>query len=118
MGPLGKIFNTLGFVDSGYINGFGAPLGSFNVYSFLRDPYMDFGMSGVIIIMFIIGFFVSMLYSKSNESGGLWTIFYANYIYAIIIAFYAYQFSNTFYVYLAILMYITTLFTKKRKVNL
>lgn len=99
MGVFGKILMIFGFYKRNMLENIGAPIGEFNVYSYMSSLYLDYGLLGLVFPMLLIGLVSGMIYHKVQECSGWWTIFYANFAYALIIAFYAYQFSNTTFIY-------------------
>lgn len=100
-----ELFNKIGAIlGANFYYGIElAPLGTFNVYSYLFVPYIEYGVLGVIVLMFLIGIVSTMLYEKfligKNKS---WVIFYSFYSYSLIIAFFDWQFGIMTYVYLAV----------------
>lgn len=115
--PVGKILTVLGgekFAQTRL-----APRGQFNVYTYLRVPYMERGVLGVIVIMLILGLLCHYLFYKYKIGGKYWVIFYAVYAYAIIMSFFAWQFGAMTYFYLALFLLVTssidTVFLTKNK---
>lgn len=103
-GPFGKILEMMHLIDISEVEKIGASMNEFNVYSYISAPYMDFGIVGLFLTMIVIGSIVAFVYNLSLRKGGFFTIFYAIYLYSIVIAFFAYQFSNTYYIYIIVLM--------------
>lgn len=115
--PISKFLSILGInLDSGPSL---AHRGQFNVYSYLKAPYFQFGTIGVLVIMLGVGFISNYLYKKYKTGSKYWVIFYAGYSYALIIAFFDWQFGITTYLYLVIFLLITsginTVIIKKSK---
>lgn len=100
--PINKILLKFELINNDYIKL--APLGQFNVYSYLRVPYMEFGTLGVLILMFLIGILVNFLYFKSKIGSRNWLIFYSFYSYAIVMSFFDWQFGVMTYVYLILFL--------------
>lgn len=92
------------------------PLGEFNVFSFLFDPYVDFGIIGCGVIMLLLGSFSSLIFRLSRKYAGFFTIFYASYLYALVMAFFDYQFANTQFIWIALLLVLLWVFSKKHYV--
>lgn len=111
-GGLGKLYAIL-FDGGESFPSFGAPPNEFNVYSFLYDPYIDFGTWGCGIILFVIGAFSSLVFQLSKKIGGFFTIFYSSYLFAIVMAFFDYQFANTQYFWNALLLFILWVYSRK-----
>lgn len=84
-----------------------AQRGQFNVYSYLKAPYLQFGTFGVFIILMIVGFLSNFAYNKYKTGSKYWVIFYAAYTYALVLAFFDWQFGITTYLYLVIFLLIT-----------
>lgn len=77
-----------------HMQGLGGP-----VSSFVSNPYLDFGIVGVVLIMIIYGYIISYIYLRHKHSGGIWTMFFATCIYQCIIAFFSFQFGLTSQIY-------------------
>ncbi len=105
LGAFGKILMLFGIYKRDMLENIGAPVGEFNVYSYMSSLYLDYGILGLIFPMFLIGTLSGILYHKVQQRSGWWTIFYANFAYALVIAFYAYQFSNTTFIYCLFFMF-------------
>ena len=89
LGPFGKIGEIIGvFNPDNYRSVTYLAPGEFNVFSYLRDPYVDFGMFGTFLFMVIIGMWVGSIYNFSKLKSGWWTILYGSYIYAILMSFF------------------------------
>ncbi|MCF1426228.1 O-antigen polymerase [Lactiplantibacillus plantarum] len=84
-----------------------APHGQFTTYSYLQKPYLDHGQIGVFLYTALAGLFSNICYFKANNGkNSTWTLFYSVYTYAIIMAFFSWQFTIVTYIYL--LLYIIT----------
>lgn len=92
-----------------------APYGQFNVYSYLKAPYLMFGITGVMIIMILVGFFCHFLYHQYKQGDEFWVIFYSVYAYAIGMAFFDWQFGIITYVYLFLFL-VGAFFTRRKTV--
>ncbi|MFI3685945.1 O-antigen polymerase [Vagococcus fluvialis] len=101
--PINKVFLQLGIIHKDSIKL--APLGQFNVYSYLRVPFMEFGLIGIVIIMLVIGIFANYIYTKSKNGNRNWLIFYAFYSYSFVMAFFDWQFGVMTYAYLIIFLF-------------
>lgn len=70
-----------------------------NVYTAFRRYYSDFGLSGVAILMFMLGIFFGILFSNivrghmRKEIAGFSIILYSFYFYSLVFTF----FDDTFY---------------------
>ena len=107
LGVFGDLLNRLDLYR--YNNATVIPDGVFNVYSYIGCAYLDFGLGSFFEQLFI-AMFVAYVYVKNKKCGGKWTVFYAFYLYAIIISFYSFQYSLTLYVYIFFLL----IFLEKR----
>lgn len=96
--PLNKISSALGVGSKNELSF--APIGQFNVYGFMKEPYLDFGFLGIIIYMIVIGFFCGWIYQKSLQKNEYYIIFYSFYMYATFMAFFSWSFFMITYVYL------------------
>ncbi len=110
--PIVRIFNAFGFAITAPIPEQHLPndFTEFNVFTFMRDPYLDFGSTGLLIFVIISGVISHILFRKMREEN-VFSIFYSIWAYLLFISFYAYQYnlsSNLYYlfVFLAIDAYI------------
>lgn len=71
-----------------------APLGQFNVYSYLAAPYAAFGFLGLIFCLFIAGFILTLIYNLAKQKEGLYIIFYALISGSILLEFYVWNFTS------------------------
>ncbi|WP_105123124.1 O-antigen polymerase [Streptococcus suis] len=110
-GILFEILSKVNLVNYNNIDDLLARVGQFNVYSYISDPYLDFGSFGVISVSFSLGILTNYFYNKNLFSGGKWTIVYATFANSILISFYSYTFSLTYYIYIVIFLFI---FVKNR----
>ena len=110
LGPIGKILEMIGiFPDNISQIGFYIPPGIFNVTTYIQAPYNDWGILGVIFAMVIWGGISGFIYRHAKLRAGLWRVFYANYIYSLVIAFYAYQFFLSSHVYIFFLLFLLSI---------
>ncbi|MBO0437909.1 O-antigen polymerase [Vagococcus fluvialis] len=100
--PLNKVLLKLKIIEPDNFNL--AKLGQFNVYSYLKVPYLEFGTFGVIFIMFFVGVFCAFLYNKYKTGKRNWVIFYSFYSYACVMSFFDWQFGITTYTYLVVFL--------------
>lgn len=115
LGPIGKILKHIGiYPDDILKRGFDIPPTIFNVTSYLQAPYNDFGTIGIIVVTFLLGLISGFIYKQARKKGHYWRLFYANYIYSIVISFFAYQFSMTSHVYLLCLFLLLRINSKGR----
>lgn len=98
--PLNKVLLALGIFKPLNINL--APKGQFNVYSYLRAPYMDFGVIGIAVIMFVVGIICHYFYLKYKTNNKSWIIFYSIFSYGMIMSFFDWQFFIITFIYLFI----------------
>lgn len=98
--PLNKVLLMLNIINPTNINL--APRGQFNVYSYLRAPYMDFGIIGVVLIMFLVGIVCHYFYIKYKSRNKSWIIFYSIFSYGMVMSFFDWQFFIITFVYLFI----------------
>lgn len=108
LGIIGKILASIGLIPNDIIVEIGINIGN-PVYSFISGPYVDFGILGVFLFMFLMGIFHSFVYQKSLRYGGYWSIFYTTCIYSCIMSFYAFQYLMSDQVYLLLLILILQL---------
>ena len=113
--PINKVLLKLELID--YDNIKLASLGQFNVYTYLKVPYMEFGLLGVLVLMLLIGILVNYLYLKSKTGSRNWLIFYSFYSYAIVMSFFDWQFGITTYVYLILFLIGTSFINTKYRKN-
>ena len=64
----------------------------FNVFTFMKDPYLDYGTLGPIVVSFAIGLLVTYIYRKARTGSPYWIVYYSLMLYPLAIAFFAYQF--------------------------
>lgn len=76
------------------------------------DPYLDFGTFGVVLVSFFLGIFLNYIYNKNLYFQGKWTIIYATLANSILISFYSYTYSLTYYIYIILFL---IFFVKKRR---
>ena len=105
MGPNNELFLTIQELYHG------------PVCSFIAAPYADFGLLGILITMFIQGFFHSYIYMKNLQEGRYWTIIYTSCIYSNIMAFYAFQYLMSSQVYILIVIIILHIEVYQGKVS-
>jgi hypothetical protein len=80
------------------------PTGWFNVYSYVANPYMYGGIGAVSLTMAILGCFYAVLVYFAQRIEGYPLALLSCFIYPLLMAFYAWQFSLTTFVYLAIVL--------------
>lgn len=104
--PLDKILHSLHLIrDDNLIL---AQTGQFNVYGFLKEPYLDYGLLGVIFILLLMGIFCAWIYIKSYSSSEKYMIFYAFYLYGIFMSFFSWSFSLITFLYLFVFLFFAT----------
>ena len=101
--PLNKVLLSIGVFEGSNVAL--SPKGQFNVFSYLRAPYMDFGFIGVPIIMFIVGIACHYFYLKFKSNSKSWIIFYSVFAYGIIMSFFDWQFFIITFVYLGVFIF-------------
>ncbi|WP_249633886.1 O-antigen polymerase [Streptococcus uberis] len=111
-GTLYSILASMNFFSLNNIDNLLARIGEFNVYSYLSDPYLDFGTFGVVLVSFFLGIFLNYIYNKNLYFQGKWTIIYATLANSILISFYSYTYSLTYYIYIILFL---IFFVKKRR---
>lgn len=109
--PLQKLFVAIGVINNNTVL---APIGQFNVYSYLMEPYLDFGIVGVGIWSGIISMFSYWLYRKTFSKNGIYLLFYSVYTYSFVMDFFDWQFTITTYVYFLIFIVLITLKIRKK----
>lgn len=75
----------------------------FNVLTYASSPYLFGGIGAVIISMAILGGWYACLRRLACLHGGYFLAMLSCYIYALVMIFYAWQFSLTTYVYVALI---------------
>lgn len=76
-----------------------APLGTFNVYSYLRDPYMAWGTLGLSVVMILAGILAAIIYYRAYAFKSYALIFYAVFANSIFMSFFSWQMANMVNVY-------------------
>lgn len=109
--PIYKIVDRLNLFSEKQI--IVAPRGQFNVYSFLKSPYLDYGIYGLFIILIVFGLFCGWLYTKSQKREGFFTVFYAFYMYGVFMSFFTWSFTNITFVYLLFFIGLVKIGVKK-----
>jgi len=86
----------------------------FNVGTYLRPYYIDFGLPGVLIFPFLLGLFISILYhSLRSKLTILKMLVYSLCVYGLTIVFFANIFSSPGFWYFLILFIIIDLYCRK-----
>lgn len=97
-GFFGRVLNRLGLLTPKYL----IQIPGGQVASFITDPYTDFGVIGVLVVMLINGMLIGYIYRHAIRYSGWWLIFYSVCLYSCIIAFYAFQFAMSSQLYFAV----------------
>jgi len=79
-----------------------APDGSFNVYTYLASPYLLGGEIGLIAVMFIFGMLIA-LFKICEKFNNYFLFINASFLFSIIMIFYAWTFSLTTHLYIALI---------------
>lgn len=74
-----------------------------NVYTYVSSPYLLMGPIGVPLLMLFVGVWYGFLWKFASRFSGYFLVVLSCYIYGVIMVFYAWQFSNTTYIYMIIL---------------
>lgn len=92
MEPVGRFLPEVEIGPQGY-----------NVFSFFGEIYWDFGIIGVAVISFLVGWFASSLYLKS-VTGGAWgfVLMYAIFAYGLVVSFFAYYYRFEMFILLSV----------------
>lgn len=78
--------------------------GDFNVFTFLQGPYMDYGILGIIIIMFVLGIGYRLLYTYVRN-GNIWAKTYYCFVsFPLIMSFYDFIFEYSLWIYFLIIL--------------
>lgn len=77
----------------------------FNVLTYVSAPYLYGGLPAVLLSMAGCGVFFSLLRVFATRRSGYFLALLSCYMYALVIMFYAWQFSLTTYIYLAVILY-------------
>lgn len=110
--PLNKIISALGIATDDRTF---AQIGQFNVYTFLKQPYLDGGIFLVGFWMLCIGIFVCIIYKKASSGSGVALLFYSIYCYALFMAFFAWQFTIMTFVYFLLFLMLVFPFRKQKR---
>ena len=91
MEPVGRFLPAVEIGPQGY-----------NVFSFFGEVYWDFGILGVTVVSFLVGWFASSLYLKA-VTGGTWgfVLMYAIFAYGLVVSFFAYYYRFEMYILLS-----------------
>ena len=85
--PIDKLLNLIS-VDQHEM--FFAPLGQFNVYSYISAPFLAFGKAGVAVVLWIAGFLNKWLFEKAKNNT-YYLLFYAIFEVSVALSFYSWQ---------------------------
>jgi len=58
-----------------------------NVYTIMKNSYVDYGSTGMMLYSFFIGFFWSIIYQRQIKNGALKVFFFCN-IYILVVQFF------------------------------
>ena len=72
----------------------------FNVYTYVASPYLYGGSLGVVVFMLALGGWYSFLWNIALRRRGYFLAILSIYMYAVVMVFYAWQFSLTTYLYM------------------
>lgn len=75
-----------------------ASRGQFNVYSYLSAPFLAFGKIGVLVTMFIAGYFNNWLFSKARYDA-YYMLYYAFFEVSVMLSFYSWQMTSMVNIY-------------------
>lgn len=106
LGWVAKILESLNIIESPHTMEYIFMRSGGAVESFIKAPYVDFGIYGVCLIMLLIGFFNGFVYKQVLTKSGYWCLFYTTCIYSNIMAFFDYQYmmSGQMYFLLVLLL--------------
>lgn len=100
-----KIFSVLGLAKQPEGYDLGLTGRDFNVFTFMREPYMDFGEIGLYAVSLILGIIYGFIYRQVRKGNIYWIIFYSIMLYPLVMSFYAFQYNLTSLVYYAIILF-------------
>lgn len=88
---------------------------STNVYSIFFAPYHDFGISGVVVYLFVIGFISQMSFTKGClQKSDVWRFLYGILFYSLILSFFEDQFlRGAIYYFFGLAVFISTKIIKR-----
>jgi oligosaccharide repeat unit polymerase len=87
-----------------------------NTGSMFKDFYMDFGIIGIIIFTFLIGFIATYVYRKAiSQKNILYCFLYTSITYALCMSFFTNYFAATDFVFNVIICYIVSKFIENSK---
>lgn len=114
--PLFKILSALGVNTPSSEIHLGLNNGDFNVFTFMKDPYMDFGEIGLYAYCLALGIFIGIMYKKARAGNPYWVVLYSLFLYPLLMSFYANQFNLSSLVYYMIILFFVY-FLEKLKTN-
>lgn len=94
-----------------------APLGTFNVYSYLRDPYMAWGVVGLAIVMIVAGLVSAIIYYRAYAFRSYALVFYAIFANSIFMSFFSWQMASMVNVYALLFIVLLWIENKVRRNN-
>ncbi len=77
----------------------------FNVLTYAASPYLVGGLPAVVVSMMVMGVFFAFLRALAIKRKGYYLALLSCYMYALIMMFYAWQFSLTTYLYLMVILF-------------
>lgn len=111
LGIFGKVLKSIGLIKTGDTSVLPGT-GQFNVFSYIGNVYLDFG-NFYFIAQMVIAMIVAYIYVQNRKNGGIWSVMYAFYSYAVFISFYSLQYSLTLFIYLFIVLCLIKTISKK-----
>lgn len=91
-----------------------APIGQFNVYSYLAAPFLAFGKVGVAVVLCIAGMFNKWIFDMSKISS-YYLLFYVFFEVSVLLSFYSWQMMSTVNLYA--LVYVVLLWFSERRLH-
>lgn len=87
--------------------------GTFNVFTAMSAPYLDFGILGIFPIFFIIGLGYRYVYTKVKQNNIFFKILFCFIAFPLLMSFYDFTFNYTVFIYYLIIIFIFKHFLKK-----
>ncbi len=92
--------------------------GDFNVFTFVQGPYMDYGIVGIVIIMFILGIGYRLLYLYVRNGNTWGTTYYCFVSFPLFMSFYAFTFSYSLWIYFLFILLLLYYLPRVRLLNI
>jgi oligosaccharide repeat unit polymerase len=91
---------------------------NFNVFSFIQGPYMDFGVLGIIIVMYVLGMVYRLLYMYVRNGSTWGTTYYCFVSFPLFMSFYTFTFSYSLWIYFLFILLLLYYLPRVRLLNI